>query len=566
MKIRKIDIREIDGFKLGNAENRDAGTGCTVIISEKGAVAGVDVRGGAPATRETDLLKSENTVDKINAVVLSGGSAFGLEAASGVMRSLAAREVGFKVGEISVPIVAGASLFDLAVGSQDVFPDVEMGRQAVSNAYRGDFEEGNHGAGTGASCGKMLGMNRAMKTGLGTFACGDDLVQVGAVVAVNAVADVYNGAGNIIAGLRTEDGSGIYGTIKVLKESIHPEQSDEISFDELIPKKEEPAIQIKPLEQSESSESDNKTDSRSEIARAIEEAYKLASLEQASPEIAAEEPVNEPEPAVEPAVEPAAEVLAEPVPVQEFTPEPLAESIIVQETVSEPVSVSAPIAETVENEPAAEEEPAVIINDQPTVPEPVTEECVPADPVSAFEAEPAPVSVEETVPVSEPVAEPEYIQPAVIAENTPSVPEHAAEEVKAEEEPQTIDPVVPTEEVTPEPEPDPYELSEEEKADMGYDIPFNTTIACVITNAELTKSQANKLATILHDAYARAIKPVHSTMDGDTIFVMSTCTQKVNFDAFAALATDVLQYAIIDGAMKADSAYGLPAAKDIIHK
>ena len=113
---------------------------------------------------------------------------------------------------------------------------------------------------------------------------------------------------------------------------------------------------------------------------------------------------------------------------------------------------------------------------------------------------------------------------------------------------------------------DEYVLSEEDRNDMGYDIPFNTTISCLITNAVMTKSQANKLASILHDAYARAIKPVHGTMDGDTIFVMSTCTQEVNFDAFAALAVDVLQYAIIDAASSAESAYGLPAARDIIRK
>ena len=111
MKIKKIDIEDIEGFRLGNAENIEAGTGVTVIISEEGAVAGVDVRGGGPATRETDLLRPENTVDKIHAVVLSGGSAFGLEAASGVMRSLAERSIGFQVDDgIYVPIVPGASL------------------------------------------------------------------------------------------------------------------------------------------------------------------------------------------------------------------------------------------------------------------------------------------------------------------------------------------------------------------------------------------------------------------------------------------------------------------------
>ena len=123
------------------------------------------------------------------------------------------------------------------------------------------------------------------------------------------------------------------------------------------------------------------------------------------------------------------------------------------------------------------------------------------------------------------------------------------------------------EEEDPEPEEDDeYQLTQEDRDDMGYDITFNTTISCVITNAIITKAQANKLASILHDAYARAIKPVHTTMDGDTVFVLSTCTQKVNFDAFAALATDVLQYAIIDGAHSAESAYGLPAARDITRK
>ena len=174
MKLQKIDISEIDGFRLGNAENRIKGTGCTAIICEKGAVGGVDVRGGAPATRETDLLRSENTVEKVNAVVLSGGSAFGLESASGVMRALADRGVGFSVGEgINVPIVCGASLFDLAVGDSRAFPDVNMGIDAVRNAYRGGFRHGVYGAGTGATVGKMLGHKRAMKTGLGTFACGD---------------------------------------------------------------------------------------------------------------------------------------------------------------------------------------------------------------------------------------------------------------------------------------------------------------------------------------------------------------------------------------------------------
>ena len=149
------------------------------------------------------------------------------------MRALAERGDGFKVGDITVPIVAGASLFDLAVGKSDVFPDVQMGREAVQNAFREVFESGNHGAGTGASVGKMMGMDRAMKTGLGTFACGDECVQVGAIAAVNACADVYNGAGNIIAGLRSVDGKEIQGTVKVLKGMIHPESDPELSLSDI---------------------------------------------------------------------------------------------------------------------------------------------------------------------------------------------------------------------------------------------------------------------------------------------------------------------------------------------
>ena len=131
MKLKKIDIREIEGFRLGNAENEEAGTGVTVIIPEEGAIAGVDVRGGGPATRETDLLRSENTVNSVNAVVLSGGSAFGLEAASGVMRELAGKRIGADVGGgMYMPIVCGASLFDLMVGSKTAFPDIAMGMDA----------------------------------------------------------------------------------------------------------------------------------------------------------------------------------------------------------------------------------------------------------------------------------------------------------------------------------------------------------------------------------------------------------------------------------------------------
>ena len=222
MAMKIISVTDIGDFKIGNAEDSEKGTGCTVVICEKGAVGGVDVRGGGPATRETDLLRSENTVNAVNAVVLSGGSAFGLEAASGVMRELSERKIGFDVGDdIVVPIVCGASLYDLPVGDPKAFPDVSMGIRAVENAYEGVFSNGNHGAGTGATVGKLKGYERAMKTGLGTFACGDGVVEVGAIAAVNAVGDIYNGAGNIVAGLRSKDGKSIYGTIKTLKGMVH---------------------------------------------------------------------------------------------------------------------------------------------------------------------------------------------------------------------------------------------------------------------------------------------------------------------------------------------------------
>lgn len=379
----RVDITDIKGFKLGNAENTDAATGCTVIIAEKGATAGVDVRGGGPATRETDLLRSENTIDKIHAVVISGGSAYGLEAGSGVMRELENMKIGHRVSNCIVPIVCQASLFDLNVGQPDVRPDRTMGVKAVHNAFcGGEFHHGNYGAGTGASVGKFYGMNRAMKTGLGTFACSDGEIEVGAITAVNAFADVYDGRNHVIAGLLSADGKRIDGTIRPLKNCV-----------------------------------------------AAESSYNMKSkMEPFFNKRREEEELEEPETTEEVRVEPAP-------------------------------------AETVE----------------------------PAEP-------------EETSAVNK---EPE---------------------------------------------------------DMGYGITFNTTISCLITNAKLTKAQCNKLASILHDGYARAIKPVHSTMDGDTIFVMTTGETDVNFDAFAALATDIVQYSVIDGAISAESAYGLPAAREFLRK
>ncbi|MBI5563832.1 MAG: P1 family peptidase [Chloroflexi bacterium] len=198
-------ITDISGIKVGHAQNDEALTGCTVILCEGGAVGGVDQRGGAPGTRETDLLRPMHLVEKVHAIVLAGGSAFGLDAASGVMRYLEERKVGFDVGVTHVPIVPAAVIFDLAIGRSDVRPDAEMGYQACMNTTNGMIAEGNVGVGTGATVGKILGMGQAMKSGVGTASLeiGGGVI-VGAIVVVNAFGDVIDpGTNHIIAGART---------------------------------------------------------------------------------------------------------------------------------------------------------------------------------------------------------------------------------------------------------------------------------------------------------------------------------------------------------------------------
>jgi L-aminopeptidase/D-esterase-like protein len=193
----------------------EALTGCTVILCSKGAVAGVDVRGGAPGTRETDLLDPINMVDQVHAVVLAGGSAFGLDAASGVMRYLEERKIGFNTGVAKIPIVSSAILFDLGVGHAHIRPDPAMGYAAAAAASSDAPAEGNVGVGTGASVGKMLGPALSMKAGVGTasMSIGSGVV-VGALMAVNAWGDVVDPQnGGVIAGLR----SGKAGPLRVGK-------------------------------------------------------------------------------------------------------------------------------------------------------------------------------------------------------------------------------------------------------------------------------------------------------------------------------------------------------------
>lgn len=197
-------ITDICGIEVGHAQNAEALTGCTVILCRKGAVAGVDQRGGAPGTRETDLLKPINLVEKVHAILLAGGSAFGLDAASGVMRFLEEQRVGLNVGMARVPIVPAAILFDLGLGRADVRPDAEMGYQACLNVTLSANMEGNVGAGMGASVGKIFGMGQAMKSGMGSASMeiGGGVI-VGALVAVNAFGDVVDPqTGMIVAGAR----------------------------------------------------------------------------------------------------------------------------------------------------------------------------------------------------------------------------------------------------------------------------------------------------------------------------------------------------------------------------
>ncbi len=204
-------LTAVAGLKVGHHTLRERPTGCTVVIAPAGAVAGVDVRGGAPGTRETDLLDPVNTVQRVHAIVLAGGSAFGLDAATGTMRWLEEKGIGYETRAGLVPIVPAAILFDLGIGDSRIRPTADCGYQAAAAATDERVAEGNVGAGAGATVGKLLGPGRSMKAGLGTTALTlpDGLV-VAALVAVNAVGDVLDpSTGRVVAGVRTPDGKGL---------------------------------------------------------------------------------------------------------------------------------------------------------------------------------------------------------------------------------------------------------------------------------------------------------------------------------------------------------------------
>jgi L-aminopeptidase/D-esterase-like protein len=211
-------ITDVPGIRVGHWTDRRAATGCTVVLPDDPTIAGVDVRGAAPGTRETDLLRPGNLVQRVHAIVLAGGSAFGLDAASGVVRYLAERGLGFKFGRAMVPIVPAAILFDLGIGRHNRWPDAQAGYRAASQARR-RTPEGNVGAGTGATVGHALGPERAMKGGLGTASeCGHGGLIAGALAAVNASGDVVDPTtGRIVAGARRPDGT-FADTVEVLRE------------------------------------------------------------------------------------------------------------------------------------------------------------------------------------------------------------------------------------------------------------------------------------------------------------------------------------------------------------
>jgi L-aminopeptidase/D-esterase-like protein len=203
-------LTAVEGLKVGHFTLTERPTGCTVILAEDGAVASVDVRGGAPGTRETDLLDPVNMVQQVHAIVLSGGSAFGLDTASGAVKYLEERGIGFDVRIARVPIVPAAILFDLGFGGKpNVRPDADCGYKAAAAATTGPVQEGNVGAGAGATVGKMGGPGRSTKAGVGTSAMVmEDGLVVAALVAVNAVGDIIDPAtGQVLAGVRTEDGT-----------------------------------------------------------------------------------------------------------------------------------------------------------------------------------------------------------------------------------------------------------------------------------------------------------------------------------------------------------------------
>ena len=210
--MKEIGVMEVGGFRLGHAQDREAATGCTVLLCDRMSPAGLDVRGGGPASRESQILAPVAQAEAINAVLLSGGSAFGLDAAGGVQKYLEERGIGFAVRTVRVPLVSQSCVFDLGLGRPDVRPDAAMAYRACENASYDAPAEGNVGVGTGCSVGKYRGIERAMKSGFGTYAIQAGALKVGALAAVNALGDIYED-GRQIAGLLNRERNGLSNTL-----------------------------------------------------------------------------------------------------------------------------------------------------------------------------------------------------------------------------------------------------------------------------------------------------------------------------------------------------------------
>lgn len=221
-RMREISVTDIPAIRIGQADNAEAGTGCTVMICEAGMRAGLDVRGGGPASRESQLLNPLMAAQSIHAIVLAGGSAYGLGAANGVMTCLEERGIGYDTGFALVPLVAQADIYDLSVGRSDVRPDAAMGYEAARLALEApNYRDGNYGAGCGASVGKIAGMGTAMKTGVGSYAVQLGDLKIGAIVVVNALGDIYDWkTGAQVAGLLTEDRTALRSTMEYMRSSV----------------------------------------------------------------------------------------------------------------------------------------------------------------------------------------------------------------------------------------------------------------------------------------------------------------------------------------------------------
>ena len=213
MELKEISIEDFENLKIGQAEDQNAGTGVTVAIAKQGAPVGLDIRGGGPASRESGLMDPLAAAEFVHAVVLGGGSAFGLDAAGGVMQYLSEQGIGLPVGDIVVPLVCQSDIFDLGYKRNDVYPDKEMGYEACKNAFsgaNGNYKDGGFGVGCGATVGKVLGPNRCSKSGIGSYAVSLGDLKVGAVVCTNALGDVYDFVnGKRISGVLSEDGKSL---------------------------------------------------------------------------------------------------------------------------------------------------------------------------------------------------------------------------------------------------------------------------------------------------------------------------------------------------------------------